>query len=851
MISHRSSNKLNKKKGTGYTLFTALTKGFPVAFILAILELAAFAIIPAVNLSNMKENLTDTSAKLSDTVKYVAFVGSENLTALFVLIVIAVLSILMSVFLLRFMADKKTVNVYYSLGIKRRSLFLANYFAGALLLTAVPIIAVIAGYTVNLMYVGLSWQLSVVYLHYFFGIWIFSLLMYSVSAAVFSSVGTVSEGIFYSAGIVALPSVVLVALQNLLGTFVSSVTYNVYITSFSTNEDNYYSSIAQGLLAKYASINPILFFMKDLAKYSTATINKGSVVMGNEEAFVFPNIALALPWLLVVVAAAVLGCFFFMKRNAENCGFLNTNKVLSNTVLFEFLFLCFSLPLSQARYYSLVEVIGLGVLIAVIFYIVFEIFLKRSAKRIIKSLYKLPAHAVVIAIIVGIFSTGLFGYNTYVPSADKIQSVAVAIPATTDVLKSSSYGIMNSYSMLNLFSVGWQSDHFYELPVMTDTEDINKVLGIHETVANENADAKNSVGVMTFRYTLKNGKEVTRKLYIKNDETERKVYSLVNTKACRESVIKLLTDDYSSLITDKNLFVTYSDTFYAPFVYSMTNVSVTPLSMQEQYKLKLTESEFTELKKAVAKDFETITDSDIYGENGKQLAVLSFCTGKDSYELCSDFETVTGDDVISDPEQSTETAEIDNTDDTDIIEEPDWEETQETEPENEKYEYSETAKSCLFANSGVGYDVVITDKMTNTVAYLTKLGVADSLNSKLAVKQISFVKIDYTNTDFTSLGSSGLLTREMLAQTSENAYFDSDGNDMADVIKRITENITSDKAKIDEISGKVRLHSYLKDGDYVCLMAYENGNYTAYALTAEDAPSWVTGYSYSVKVMVG
>ena len=851
MISHRSSNKLNKKKGTGYTLFTALTKGFPVAFILAILELAAFAIIPAVNLSNMKEKLTDTSAKLSDSVKYVAFVGSENLTALFVLIVIAVLSILMSVFLLRFMADKKTVNVYYSLGIKRRSLFLANYFAGALLLTAVPIIAVIAGYTVNLMYVGLSWQLSVVYLHYFFGIWIFSLLMYSVSAAVFSSVGTVSEGIFYSAGIVALPSVVLVALQNLLGTFVSSVTYNVYITSFSTNEDNYYSSIAQGLLAKYASINPILFFMKDLAKYSTATINKGSVVMGNEEAFVFPNIALALPWLLVVVAAAVLGCFFFMKRNAENCGFLNTNKVLSNTVLFEFLFLCFSLPLSQARYYSLVEVIGLGVLIAVIFYIVFEIFLKRSAKRIMKSLYKLPAHAVVIAIIVGIFSTGLFGYNTYVPSADKIQSVAVAIPATTDVLKSSSYGIMNSYSMLNLFSVGWQSDHFYELPVMTDTEDINKVLGIHETVANENADAKNSVGVMTFRYTLKNGKEVTRKLYIKNDETERKVYSLVNTKACRESVIKLLTDDYSSLITDKNLFVTYSDTFYAPFVYSMTNVSVTPLSMQEQYKLKLTESEFTELKKAVAKDFETITDSDIYGENGKQLAVLSFCTGKDSYELCSGFESVTDADVISDPEQSTETAEIDNTDDTDIIEEPDWEETQETEPENEKYEYSETAKSCLFANSGVGYDVVITDKMTNTVAYLTKLGVADSLNSKLAVKQISFVKIDYTNTDFTSLGSSGLLTREMLAQTSENAYFDSDGNDMADVIKRITENITSDKAKIDEISGKVRLHSYLKDGDYVCLMAYENGNYTAYALTAEDAPSWVTGYSYSVKVMVG
>ena len=851
MISHRSSNKLNKKKGTGYTLFTALTKGFPVAFILAILELAAFAIIPAVNLSNMKENLTDTSAKLSDSVKYVAFVGSENLTALFVLIVIAVLSILMSVFLLRFMADKKTVNVYYSLGIKRRSLFLANYFAGALLLTAVPIIAVIAGYTVNLMYVGLSWQLSVVYLHYFFGIWIFSLLMYSVSAAVFSSVGTVSEGIFYSAGIVALPSVVLVALQNLLGTFVSSVTYNVYITSFSTNEDNYYSSIAQGLLAKYASINPILFFMKDLAKYSTATINKGSVVMGNEEAFVFPNIALALPWLLVVVAAAVLGCFFFMKRNAENCGFLNTNKVLSNTVLFEFLFLCFSLPLSQARYYSLVEVIGLGVLIAVIFYIVFEIFLKRSAKRIIKSLYKLPAHAVVIAIIVGIFSTGLFGYNTYVPSADKIQSVAVAIPATTDVLKSSNDGIMNSYSMLNLFSVGWQSDHFYELPVMTDTEDINKVLGIHETVANENADAKNSVGVMTFRYTLKNGKEVTRKLYIKNDETERKVYSLVNTKACRESVIKLLTDDYSSLITDKNLFVTYSDTFYAPFVYSMTNVSVTPLSMQEQYKLKLTESEFTELKKAVAKDFETITDSDIYGESGKQLAVLSFYAGKDSYELCSDFETVTGDDVISDPEQSTETAEIDNTDDTDIIEEPDWEETQETEPENEKYEYSETAKSCLFANSGVGYDVVITDKMTNTVAYLTKLGVADSLKSKLAVKQISFVKIDYTKTDFTSLGSSGLLTREMLAQTSENAYFDSDGNDMADVIKRITENITSDKAKIDEISGKVRLHSYLKDGDYVCLMAYENGNYTAYALTAEDAPSWVTGYSYSVKVMVG
>ncbi len=854
MISRRSSNKLNKKKGTGYTFFTALTKGFPVAFILAVLELAAFAIIPAVNLSEMKKCLTDTSARLSDTVKYVAFIGNESLIALFVLIAIAVLSILMSVFLLRFMADKKTVNVYYSLGIKRRSLFLANYFAGALLLTAVPIIAVIVGYSVNLMYVGLSWQLSVVYLHYFLGIWIFSLLMYSVSAAVFSSVGTVSEGIFYSIGVVALPSVVLAALQNLLGTFVSSVTYDIYIHSFTSNDSYSFSSAAQGLLTKYASINPILFFMNDLAKYSIARINDGSVVLGteNNEAFTFPNIALAMPWLVVVVIAAVLGCFFFTKRNAENCGFLNTNKVLSNAVLFEFMLLCFSLPLTQSRYYSLVRLMSLGTFIAIVFYIIFEIFLKRSFKRIIKSLYKLPAHAVVIAIIIGIFASGLFGYNSYIPSADKIQSVAVSIPATTNTLKSANDNYSYYYSVIGLFNINCQHVHFSELPVMTDSEDINKVLEIHRTVADENADKTDSIGVMTFRYTLKNGKTVARKMYIRNDATERKVYSLMNTKACREAVIKMLTDDYSSLLTDENLFINYSDTFYAPFIYSKTNVSVTPLSMQEQYTLNLTEIEFTELKKAVAKDFETITDSDIYGENGKQIAILSFYTGKDSYELLTGYESATFPDAIIEPELSTAIAEID---DTDIIEEPDGEDgnTQPIESETEKYEYSDTAKMSLYSQNGVSYDVVITDKMTNTIAYLTKIGVADSLKSRIAVKQISFVKMDYTEdymgTDITYNSISNKLTREMLAQTSENSYFDDEGNDMTTIVKNKTENVTADKTKINEISEKVRLHSYLKEGDYVCFMCYENGNYTAYALSAEDAPSWVTGYTYNVKVM--
>ncbi len=283
MTSHKY---LNKKKGAAYTFFSGLQSAILPAVILAVIESLIFAAVPASGLSSEKKGLGPLSTKkLSDSIKFVTSILEEPGAAIAFCVAIALLCIFTAVILLRFMADKRTVNVYYSLGIKRHTLFLSRYFAGAVMITAATIIPIVAGFFVNLTFLKLSWQLSIVYIHLFFGLWILSLLAYSLSAAVFSSVGTVSEGIVYSLGVMALPTILLVSLENMLSAFVPSSTFDAQIVAFDSS--GYFQSIsAQSLIFRYERYNPLLFFADEFHKYARgAILSSGGIELTDESAW--------------------------------------------------------------------------------------------------------------------------------------------------------------------------------------------------------------------------------------------------------------------------------------------------------------------------------------------------------------------------------------------------------------------------------------------------------------------------------------------------------------------------------------------------------------------------------------
>ena len=69
---------------------------------------------------------------------------------------LVVISILLGVLLFRFVTNKKTVNVYYSLGIKRADLYTARLVAGIIMMLAATLIPLAVSLGLNLHFFGSS-----------------------------------------------------------------------------------------------------------------------------------------------------------------------------------------------------------------------------------------------------------------------------------------------------------------------------------------------------------------------------------------------------------------------------------------------------------------------------------------------------------------------------------------------------------------------------------------------------------------------------------------------------------------------------------------------------------------------
>ena len=67
---------------------------------------------------------------------------------------LVVISILLGVLLFRFVTNKKTVNVYYSLGIKRADLYTARLLAGVFMMFAAVLVPLAVSLGLNLHYFG-------------------------------------------------------------------------------------------------------------------------------------------------------------------------------------------------------------------------------------------------------------------------------------------------------------------------------------------------------------------------------------------------------------------------------------------------------------------------------------------------------------------------------------------------------------------------------------------------------------------------------------------------------------------------------------------------------------------------
>ncbi|MCI7488529.1 MAG: ABC transporter permease subunit, partial [Oscillospiraceae bacterium] len=367
---------------------------------------------------------------------------------------LVVISILLGVLLFRFVTNKKTVNVYYSLGIKRADLYTARLVAGIIMMLAATLIPLAVSLGLNLHYFGSSVMLWRTFLFYAVHNVICVLAGLTISAAVSSCVGTVVESIGFSAVLAAFPSVVTMCVNYSVPAILNGapgITYYDIYPSSSSYGDMHLDMTNSTLFGR--AIAHINLLMLNRSSF----INSSSVEAMTKEAakkWAAPSLTPYILWAVLIAAFFVFGLFMFKRRKAEICGFPGRSAVLNFVLCMIASFGAASLIIYFIAYTSQISrwiMIALVIVAAFLVFVILDVILHLSFK-VLKKDWKIGlVHVGLMAAFLLSLYTGFFGYSSRVPDVQSIESASISAPNA----------LMGSYKLGNELQSGYNSNLYY------------------------------------------------------------------------------------------------------------------------------------------------------------------------------------------------------------------------------------------------------------------------------------------------------------------------------------------------------------------------------------------------------
>lgn len=429
----------------------------------------------------------------SQYISYFFGTGEELLLPTLVLVALCGLSMAICTF--NFITSKKQVNVYYSLGITRTKLFLGKYLSGVALLSISTFIPLFATLIMNLASLGFSGTVFKTFLLYLLSFLVVSISSYTITATVFSCVGTIFEAGVFSSIILFLPDILLYGIQTVMAKYLYGNPYG--FDFIPVNNDRWNDSYVATLSEQFNFLSPVFFMKTELSNFGV--IERQETKDGIKQVIENPNFTNIILWVILLTAIAFLGIKIYNKRKAEIAGFIGTNRVLNTFVSFLAGFFAFSLVISIAE--EIIVGIIIGAIAFILIHLGLELAVLRDIKKFIRGLYKLPIGLVAIGIFVASVNTGLFGFSERIPNTERIKSVAVTIVGET-----SGYGLFGEGDM-------WYTDsNLQYTPALntitgelTATTDIESAIKVHKALASTEESDRTLSNSIQFLYTLKDG----------------------------------------------------------------------------------------------------------------------------------------------------------------------------------------------------------------------------------------------------------------------------------------------------------------------------------------------------------
>ena len=628
---------------------------------------------------------------------------------------LVVISILLGVLLFRFVTNKKTVNVYYSLGIKRADLYTARLVAGIIMMLAATLVPLAVSLGLNLHFFGSSVMLWRTFLFYAVHNVICVLAGLTISAAVSSCVGTVVESLGFSAVLAAFPSVVTMCVNYSVPAILNGapdITYYDIYPSSSSYGDMHLDMTGSTMFGRIISHINLLMLNR------SSFINSSSVEAMTKEAakkWTAPSLTPYILWAVLIAAFFVFGLFMFKRRKAEICGFPGRSAVLNFVLCMIASFGAASLIIylaSKNPDISTWLLIAILLVISMAVFLVLDILVHLSFK-VLKKDWKIGlVHVGLMAAFLLSLYTGFFGYSSRVPDVQSIESASISAPNALMGSYKLGNGLQSGYNSNLYFGEDGLKDYYYVgnrsnslVEDFKDKDDINTVREIHKAMIKAgnlnktNSDSDDYSKRVTsqkviIKYKLKNGRELVRVYNYVPLTDYPTLYALEDTKNWNSKIKnELLNIDSENVI---------------PIVFSA----------QMDNRIAVDEELTAGLARAIYNDISTLSSDKFLSSNAKYLGSVAFYVNREQREDYSIYESSEYVNATSMEDEITE--------------------------EEEPLSRQETVDNLAIRDNSQGkylalgdYSVIpITEEMTNTISFLKAHGLYEKLSDESPIVSV-------------------------------------------------------------------------------------------------------------------
>ena len=728
---------------------------------------------------------------------------------------LVVISLLLGVLLFRFVTNKKTVNVYYSLGIKRADLYTARLLAGVFMMLAAVLIPLAVSLGLNLHYFGSSVMLWRTFLFYAVHSTICVLAGLTISAAVSSCVGTTVEAIGFSAVLAAFPSVVTMCVNYSVPAILNGapdITYYDIYPSSSSYGDMHLNMTDSTIFGRIISHINLLMLNR------SSFINSSSVEAMTKEAakkWAAPSLTPYILWAVLIATFFVFGLFMFKRRKAEICGFPGRSAVLNFVLCMITSFGAASLIIYFIAYTSQISrwiMVALVIVAAFLVFVILDVILHLSFKALKKDWKIGLVHVGLMAAFLLSLYTGFFGYSSRVPDIQDIESVSISAPNALMGSYQLGRELSGSYDSSIHYSERYLKDSYYVcnrsnsvVGGFKDKDDINTVREIHKAMikagnlSKMNCDPDDYSKRVTsqtviIKYKLKNGRELIRVYKYVPLANYPTLYTLEDTK------------NWNSKIKDELLNI------------DSENVIPIVFSAQMDNRIAVDEELTAGLARAIYNDISSLSSDKFLSSNAKYLGSVAFYVNRSQREDYSMYESSEYANATSMTDEITE---------------------EETLSRQETVDGFANHKDSTGRYLALGdYSVVpITEEMTNTISFLKAHGLYEKLSDESPIVSARIADMGdatdseniqyhsgYSTPIFNSFWDDGK-AKPYSKKDSMGYTYDVINYTSGDFMPKDSKTIT-DKATLEKLAANAYGYRFDLTGGYLVEFKRANGNLT-------------------------